>query len=123
MENAMKNLNILVAAATIATCSATIAQADGAFEPRSVTVRFADLDTAGAPGAAVLYRRLHSAAESVCRDLEPGQELARRRVYANCIQAALSNAIVKIDRPAVTTYAVAHGVPVGESKIRIAGNE
>jgi len=122
MENAMKNLNILVAAATFATCSVTIAQADGAFEPRSVTVRFADLDTASAQGAAVLYRRLRSAAESVCRDLE-GQELARKLVYANCIQTALSNAIVKVDRPAVTTYAVAHGVPVGDSKIRIAGNK
>lgn len=119
----MKNLNILVAAATIAICGATIAQADGAFVPRSVTVRFADLDTASAQGAAVLYRRLQSAAESVCRDLEPGQELARRRVYANCIQTALGNAIVKVDRPAVTTYAVAHGVPVGDSKIRMAGNK
>jgi len=119
----MKNLNILVAAATFATCSATIAQADSAFEPRAVTVRFADLDTASAHGAAVLYRRLQSAAESVCVDLEPGRELARRRVYADCVQTALSNAIVKVDRPAVTTYAVAHGVPVGDSKIRIAGNK
>jgi len=119
----MKNLNILVAAATFATCSVTIAQADVAFEPRSVTVRFADLDTASTQGAAVLYRRLKTAAESVCRDLEPGKELARMRAYANCMQTALSNAVVKVDRPAVTAYAVAHGVPMADSKIRIAGKQ
>ena len=76
-------------------------------EPRSVTVRFADLDTTNAQGAAVLYRRIQSAAESVCRDLEPGRELAWRRVYTNCIQTAIGNAVVKVDRPAVTTYAAA----------------
>jgi len=119
----MKNLNILVAAATFATCSVTIAQANDAFEPRSVTVRFADLDTASAQGAAVLYRRLETAAQSVCQDLEPGRELPRMWAYANCIQTALSNAIVKLDRPAVTAYAVAHGVHMTDSNIKIAANK
>ena len=47
-------------------------------------------------------------------DLEPGQELARVRVYSYCIHAALSNAIVTIDRPAVTAYAAAHGLRTDE---------
>jgi UrcA family protein len=120
MENVMKNSIILVAVAAFITCSVTIARADSAFEPRSVTVRFADLDTANTQGAAALYRRLKSAAQSVCRDLDPGKELARVRPYADCMHAALSNAIVKVDRPAVTAYAAAHGVPTGDSTIRIA---
>ncbi len=119
----MKNLKILVAAATLATCSVTIAQADDAFEPRSVTVRFADLNTASAQGAAVLYRRLNIAAESVCQDLEPGRELARMSAYANCMQTALGNAVVKVARPALTAYAVAHGVHMTDSNIKIAANK
>jgi UrcA family protein len=122
MENVMKNSIIRVAVAAFITCGVTIARAD-TFEPRSVTVRFADLDTANTEGAATLYRRLKTAAVSVCRDLEPGRELARVRVYSYCIHTALSNAIVTIDRPAVTAYAAAHGLRTDESSIRVAGNK
>lgn len=118
----MKNSIILVAAAALITCSVTVAQADSV-EPRSVLVRFADLDTADNQGAAMLFSRLNSAAKSVCRDLEPGRELARVRVYASCMHAALSNAIVTINRPAVTAYAAAHGVSTGNDSIRLAGNK
>ena len=118
----MKKPIILTAVAFI-TCGATIAQADSAFEPRSVTVRFADIDTTNPQGAAALYRRLKSAAASVCQDLEPGRDLARARVYINCTQTALSTAIVKVDRPALTVYAAAHGVPTTDSAMRIADNK
>ena len=118
----MKNSITLVAVAAFITFSATVAEAD-AFEPHSVLVKFADLDTSNTQGAATLYGRLYSAATSVCQDLEPGRELARVRVYKNCIHAALSDAIVTIDRPAVTAYAAAHGVLMGGSTIRVAGNK
>jgi UrcA family protein len=116
----MKNLIILAVAAAFVTCNITAAQAES-FETRSVTVQFADLDTANAQGAAALYQRLKSAAGSACRDLEPGRELARVRAYADCMHTALSNAIVKVGRPAVTAYAAAHGMPGLDSVIRIAG--
>ncbi len=118
----MKNSITLVAVAAFITCSAAVAQAD-AFEPKSILVKFADLDTSNAQGAATLYGRLSSAAKSVCQDLEPGRELARVRVYKDCIHAALSDAIVTIDRPAVTAYAAAHGVLTGNSTIRVANNK
>ena len=114
---------IILAAVAFITCGTTIAQADSAFEPRSVTVRFADIDSTSPQGAEALYRRLRSAATSVCRDLEPGKELARVGVYVNCIQAALGTAIVKVDRPPLTAYAAAHGVPAGDSVITIADNK
>jgi UrcA family protein len=114
---------IILAAVAFVTCGVTIAQADSAFEPRSVTVRFADIDTTNPQGAAALYRRLKSAAASVCRDLEPGKELARAHVYNNCIQTALSTAIVKVNRPALAVYAAAHGVPTGDSAIKVANNK
>ena len=119
----MKKSIILVAVAAFITCGVSVAKADSAFEPRSVTVRFADLDTANTQGAAALYRRLKSAAASVCRDLDPGEELVRVAPYHGCMHTALSNAIVKVSRPAVTAYAAAHGVPKGDSGIRIAVNK
>jgi UrcA family protein len=121
-ETVMKKPIILAAVAFIS-CGVTSVQADSAFDPRSVTVRFTDIDTTNPPGAAALYRRLKGAATSVCRDLDPGKELARLSPYVNCIQAALGAAIVQIDRPALTAYAAAHAVPTGDSAIRIAGNK
>lgn len=119
----MKNSIMLVAVAALVAGSVTLAKAATPFEPRSVTVQYADLDTSNTPGAAALYRRLKSAVVSVCRDLEPGRELARVDAYAACMHFALSNAIVKIDRPVVTAYAVALGVTMSEPSIRIARNK
>jgi UrcA family protein len=119
----MKNLTTLVAVATFAVCSFTAARADSAFEPRSVSVRFADLDTTNVQGAAVLYGRLKSAAESVCKELDSPRDLGLMQRYAACIHLALGNAIATIDRPAVTAYAVAHGALSMEAPIKIASNK
>jgi UrcA family protein len=122
LEIAMKNLTTLVAVATFATSIITIARADTTSVPRSETVQFADIDTTNVHGAAVLYQRIKNAAESVCRDLEPGRSLALMRPYANCVHVALSNAVADINRPAVTAYAAAHGVLPGDTTIKIARN-
>jgi UrcA family protein len=122
-ENVMKKSITLVAVAALITCSVSIAKADSSFEPRSVSVQFADLNTASSQGAASLYRRLKSAAASVCRGLEPGKELARVWAYTDCVHTAMSNAIIKVNRPAVTAYAAAHGMPTADSSIRIANNK
>jgi UrcA family protein len=119
----MKNLTTLVAAATFATCMFTIAHADTTSEPRSETVQFADLDTANVQGAAVLFQRIKSAAENVCRDLEPGRSLTLRHLYANCVHLALSNAVAEVDSPAVTAYAVARGALQRDTTINIARNK
>lgn len=119
----MKNSIILVAVAAFVTCGVTIAKADSAFEPLSVTVQFADLDTANTQGAAVLYRRLKSAAATVCQGPVSNKELAQVSLYTGCVRTALSAAIAKVNRPALTAFAAAHGVPTGESTIRIADNK
>jgi UrcA family protein len=119
----MKSLTILVAAAAFVTCSASIAKADDAFEPLSVTVQYADLDTNNTQGAAVLYRRLRSAAATVCRGLESSKQLSQVWGYTDCMRKAMSAAVVKVDRPAVTAYAAAHGTPTVEPTVRIAANK
>jgi UrcA family protein len=119
----MKKLTILVAVATFTVCSFTIARAGTAFEPRTMTVRFADLDTTNAEGAAVLYRRLKFAADVVCQDLDSGRDLFLVRQHADCVRLALSNAIAKVDRPAVTAYAAGRGVVPATVSVKIASNK
>ncbi len=114
---------IILAAIAFITCGVTLSQAASAFEARSVTVRFADIDTTNPQGAAALYQRLLSAATIVCQDLAPGIELARVGAYVNCIKTVLGAALVKIDRPTVSAYAAGHGMPTGASAIRIADNK
>lgn len=119
----MKTLTTLIAVATLTASGITIASADTALEPRSETVRFADLDTSNVHGAAVLYRRIANAAESVCRDLKPGRQLALMEPYAKCVHQAIGAAVIKVDRPAVTAYAAAQGVRPGDAAITIARNQ
>jgi len=116
----MKNLTTFIAVASFALSICTIARADSVYQVRSETVKFADLNTANAEGAAALYHRLNSAAKSVCRDLAPDRQLGQMRSYANCVHVALSNAIADVDRPAVTAYATARGIVTESAAIKIA---
>jgi UrcA family protein len=111
----MKNLTTMIAVASFALSMGTIAHADSAGEFRSVTVKYADVNTASDQGAAVLFHRLTNAAKNVCRDLEPGRSLGVMRAYNSCIQTALSNAVADVDRPAVSAYAVSRGIVAAES--------
>jgi UrcA family protein len=122
-ENVMKKSTTLIAVAAFITGNISIANADAPFEPRTATVQFADLDTANTQGAATLYRRIKTAAASVCRDLEPGKQLVGVWAYTDCVQTAMSNAIAKVNRPAVTAYAAARGMPIVNATVRIADNK
>ena len=117
----MKNLTALLALTTLTAGATTIAYADPAPESvRTETVRFADLDTASAQGAAALFRRTQRAARNVCGPVEPNVALAVKHPYTRCVRNALSNAIVAINRPAVTAYAAEHGIFQEEYSVKIA---
>jgi UrcA family protein len=116
----MKNLTPFVAIALIATSSFNIARADTPSEARSQTVRFADLDINNSPGAEILYRRLKSASENVCRELDPGRSLALVAPHRACVHAALSKALADVGNPAVLAYAASHGAAAADVTIRIA---
>jgi UrcA family protein len=60
------------------------------------TVRFADLNLAVSQDVAELYRRIEYAARKVCMEHVRDRE--------ECTRRAVSNAITKIDRPALTAY-------------------
>jgi UrcA family protein len=60
------------------------------------TVRFADLNLAVTQDVAELYRRIEYTARKVCREHVRDRE--------ECTRRAVTNAIRKIDRPALTAF-------------------
>jgi UrcA family protein len=122
----MNNLTTLLAATAVAACGlSTTVRADSILEPRSVTVRFADLDTNNAQGAAALYRRIRFAAESVCGDLGSVRAVSLLARYRACVHATIADAVARVNRPTVTEYAVARGVAPADApnKTKIARND
>jgi UrcA family protein len=72
-------------------------------EPRSVVVRFADLDLSRPKDAQALYDRLHAAARLVCEDAGNGlEDLAHLRQYKDCIDRALANAVTDVGSAKLT---------------------
>jgi UrcA family protein len=112
----MKSLTTLAAIAACGLC--TSVWADTILEPRSVTVHFEDLDINSAPGAAALYKRIRSAAAFVCNDLGTSRSLVYLGRYKTCVHGAVSGAVGRINRPAVTEYAVAQGTVPADLPIR-----
>ena len=71
--------------------------------PRTYVVRFADLDLAKVEGAAALYARFRHAASVVCEPLE-SRDLALGEQRQACIDSAIANAVVSVNRPLVSQY-------------------
>ena len=112
----MKSLTTLAAIAACGLC--TSVWADTILEPRTVTVHFEDLDINTAPGAATLYNRIRSAAAFVCNDLGTSRSLVYLGRYKTCVHGAVSVAVGRINRPAVTEYAVARGTVPADLPIK-----
>jgi UrcA family protein len=69
----------------------------------SIVVHFGDLDLARSEGVTVLYQRLRSAAETLCAPLDD-RGVARHMSFKACVQSAMSTAVARVDRPALTAY-------------------
>ena len=70
--------------------------------PPSVTVRFSDLALADTANAATVYRKLRNAAGKVCGVDRGAQTLNAYIAQQECYEAALADAVRKIDRPTLT---------------------
>jgi UrcA family protein len=83
-----------------------LADAASPQDPPAVIVRFADLDLSHSQGAAVLYRRLKSAAETVCgvEGSVLSRDLGSHKRSQECIRSALDAAVAKVNQPALTAY-------------------
>jgi UrcA family protein len=66
-----------------------------------VVVNYADLDLASQAGVSVLYRRLQSAANRVCRAFE-GRDIGKTTKRRACYQHALSGAVAEVNLETLT---------------------
>lgn len=98
------SLRTLAAAAILGSAAfgfAPVASAAETSAPPHVTVKFADLNVSTAHGAAVLYGRIQYAAEEVCMRMYISTE-AYKHFKNACLQKVIGDAVVKVDRPALS---------------------
>ena len=79
---------------------ATHASAGPPAGPRSITVSYRDLNLSTIAGATTLYERLTRAARSVCYEPEAGVNAYRE--WRSCYQAAIADAVAKVNSPLLT---------------------
>lgn len=85
------------------------AVADGLGAP--VSVKYSAVDAQTARGAAVLYKRIRTAAESVCSPFDHGDAISMQHMRA-CVQTLVANAVAKINTTALSAeYAQKNGAP------------
>lgn len=70
---------------------------------RHVKVLYSDLNLTSIDGATTLYRRLQSAAESVCAE-HGTKDLGSVFRVKTCVSAAVSAAVADINQPTLTAY-------------------
>jgi UrcA family protein len=99
----MKRLTTVILASALALSAQYVLAADMNDSPRQVDVHFADLDLSRVDGAAVLYQRLQSAAESVCMDFRT-RDLLSNANARSCIAQAVSTAVAQVNRPVLNAY-------------------
>ncbi len=88
----------LLACATLLTSTAYAANED----VRSQKISLAGLDLTQPVVAAQAYRRIQSAARSVCRDFD--QAGVRRTLWSKCVASSIARAVADVNAPVLTAY-------------------
>ena len=107
--------NPLRIAAAVALFAALTGGAQAGDIPQ-VRVKYGDLNVNDAAGAAVLYRRIRTAATQVC-DLPGTRDLARLQQVDACVARAVAEAVAAVDKPALTGV---YQVKMGGTATRLA---
>jgi UrcA family protein len=95
---------VVLAAAWQCSLPAGASQRPPATEVNQAIVHFGDLNVDRPEGAALLYRRIRHAAESVCGEQrDPGTQMISVH-WRSCVARAIDDAVVSLDRPALTAY-------------------
>ncbi|MFO1402531.1 MAG: UrcA family protein [Steroidobacteraceae bacterium] len=76
----------------------------------ALEVRYAELDLGHPAGIAALYGRIGAAARLVCGDAQPAGSRFTSPAWEACVAAATEDAVLAVDRPALTAYHAAHKV-------------
>ena len=116
----MKPLIVTIALAACATTSVFAQAEDASPQPRSVAVSYSDLDLALPRDAAVLYERIRQAGKQVCESVSPARDPRLFAAYASCVRFAMSDAVTRVDAPALSGYAASRGMPVHGHAVTVA---
>ncbi|MGH8236598.1 MAG: UrcA family protein [Steroidobacteraceae bacterium] len=92
-----------VGIAALAVCTCLVSYSASA-EPRvkSEPVSFADLDLSKPAGAQTLYKRIQAAARRVCGPADRYTHLTPSKVFRECYETAIADAVAQVDRPSLT---------------------
>ena len=88
----------------LAICGSSVAIADPQVNVKTETVRYGDVRLISAVGAAVLYSRLHSAAERACGGPLDTVPLQQRQRFKACVDDAVAKAVSDVNNPMLTWY-------------------
>ena len=91
---------VMLAAAPLAMAANGAQAGESAGNVRQKTVSFRDLNVSNPEGAAVLYKRIKSAASEVCGTWD---SLSQRPAVMTCIDEAVSRAVAQVNRPMLTS--------------------
>ena len=72
---------------------------DSQTNPTSVTVSYSDVAFGTSAGAADVYRKLKAAARKACGEYAGSRTLEMQIATRDCVDAALADAVRRIDRP------------------------
>ena len=98
--NALWIVWVMLASAPIAMVTNGVQAGESAGTLRHKTVSFRDLNVSNPEGAAVLYKRIKSAASEVCGTWD---SLSQRPAVMTCIDEAVSRAVAQVNRPMLTS--------------------
>jgi UrcA family protein len=102
MKSTIAKRCALICVATIgAGLAVNQASAASSDEPRSVVVRYSDLNLANPQDARTLYARIQTAARVACGDVEVA-DLGRFAQFHNCINEAVTKAVSSVNMQRVT---------------------
>jgi UrcA family protein len=106
MNRSSLTVSIAVAILSIAGTSLVVPEATAGSAPAlpSQVVRYDDLNLAQPRGVAILYARIHAAAEMVCGQAQRIGSRLVSNAWKVCVAEAVDQAVAKVDRPALTAY-------------------
>jgi UrcA family protein len=79
----------------------------------SLAVSYSPAALGSAAGAAEVYRKLKSAAQKVCGEVSGPRPLDKRAATQRCLDAALADAVRRIDQPRLTSLHAADSRNLG----------
>jgi UrcA family protein len=103
---------LIAAAITGATlmCGALPAVASDVGSP--VVVKYNDIDPSSTQGAAILYKRIRLAAESICSPVDHGDGLSKQH-ERSCVQKVVAHAVTEVGTAALSAaYAANYGATI-----------